>query len=34
MIIDFDSIMVNLVIVMLILLNVNFDCMHGFPDTH
>lgn len=34
MTIDFDSIMVNLVIVMLIWLNVNFDCLHGFPETH
>lgn len=34
MIIDFDSIIVNLVIVMLIWLNMNFDCMHGFLDTH
>lgn len=34
MIIDFDSIMVNLVTVMLIWLHVNFDCLHGFPHTH
>lgn len=34
MIIDFDSIMVNLVTVMLIWLHVNFDRLHGFPHTH